>query len=203
LTIEVLTIGHSARDYESFVTILRGANVTAIADVRSSPISRFAPHFSQQLLKQELKSDGVAYSFLGKELGGRPSKPELYSNGGADYEKMAAEENFKRGLNRVLKGAENYRIALMCSEYHPLDCHRCLLVGRALSEHGVKIFHLLSETKAVSQKEVEEQLIRDCGHGGEDMFAKGGERLAEAYRERSRQVSFRNPDSQQPPTAAE
>jgi hypothetical protein len=112
---------------------------------------------------------------------------------------MATDDNFKKGIDRVLNGAKQYRIALMCSEGNPLDCHRCLLVGRTLSERGADVRHIVASKKIISQQEIEEQLIRECGHGGDDMFAKGEQRLAEAYRERSRLVSFRSPDLQNNP----
>ena len=131
--------------------------------------------------------------FLGEELGGRPTKKKLYLDGVADYERMATDRNFQNGIDRVVEGAKRYRIALMCSEYDPLDCHRCLLVGRALAKRGIEVRHILSKGKMVSQREIEARLIQQCGHGGEDFFAKGDERLAQAYRERSRQVSYRKP----------
>jgi uncharacterized protein (DUF488 family) len=190
---EVLTIGHSSRDYESFLSILKSENVSAIADVRSSPQSQQFPHFDRDVLKDDLRRDGISYVFLGEELGGRPTKKQLYCDGVADYERMAAEQSFQKGIDRVVEGASRYRIALMCSEYSPLDCHRCLLVGRALLKRGVEVRHILSEGRTVSQQAIEKELIEQCGHGGEDFFARGDERLAQAYRERSRQVSYRRP----------
>ena len=168
-----------------------------LADVRSSPSSRHFPQFNRDTLKDELRKDGIAYVFLGAELGGRPQNREFYCEGAADYEKMAADNNFKAGIDRVLSGAERYHIALMCSEHNPLDCHRCLLVGRALVERGAAVSHILSNGKTISHHQIEEQLIKECGHGGKDFFAQGQERLAEAYRERVRKVSYRDPDSQE------
>ena len=85
----VLTVGHSTHSYEHFLGLLRQARVTAVADVRSSPFSRRFPHFSRDELKASLRRDGIAYSFLGKELGGRPNESRLFRNGVADYEAMA------------------------------------------------------------------------------------------------------------------
>lgn len=197
-TTEVLTIGHSTRDYDSFLSILKEAEVSAIADVRSSPMSQQFPHFDREVLQERLRGEGISYVFLGDQLGGRPTKKQLYLDGAADYERMAAEKNFKTGIDRVIDGANRFRIALMCSEYNPLDCHRCLLVGRELSKRGIEVRHLLSKGKTISQREIEARLIEQCGHGGEDLFAKGDERLAQAYRERSRQVSYRKPKDASP-----
>jgi uncharacterized protein (DUF488 family) len=188
--LEVLTIGHSTLSYEEFLRLLREAGATALADVRSSPYSRHFPQFNGATLKNELRLDKVAYVFLGFELGGRPQKPELFCEGVADYEKMAAEENFKAGINRVLLGSSKYRIALMCSEHNPLDCHRCLLVGRALFEAGATVKHILSSGNLISQTEIEQQLMDEYAHR-DDMFDKGRDEIANAYRKRSRQVSYR------------
>src|SRR5580658_741578 len=109
-----LTIGHSTHSYERFLALLRSAGATAIADVRTAPYSKHFSHFNRDVLKEELRHDGIAYSFLGKELGGRPRDSRLYCDGVADYERMAATADFKEGLHRVLQGAQKYRIALMC-----------------------------------------------------------------------------------------
>lgn len=203
MTLEVLTIGHSTLDYESFLRLLRQAKVTAVADVRTSPQSRNFPHFNRDVLKEELSRDEIAYVFLGAELGGRPQNPAFYCEDVADYEKMAADEKFKSGIERVIRGAEKYRIALMCSEHNPMDCHRCLLVGRALLERGLNVRHILQSGKLISQEQIEEQLVRECGHGADDMFTKGRARVAEAYREKSRQISYRKSNPQAGPVAAE
>jgi uncharacterized protein (DUF488 family) len=189
---EILTVGHSNLEYERFLALLRSAQVNAVADVRSAPHSRNNPQFNREILKDELNRDRIAYVFLGSELGGRPTKSEYYCDGIADYEKMAGDQNFKAGIDRVLSGSQKYRIALMCSEQNPLDCHRCLLVGRALTERGAKVSHLLTDGKKVSHEQIEEQLLSEYGNGGDDFFSNGEERLVSAYRKRSRKISYRN-----------
>ncbi len=39
----VLTIGHSTHDSEAFIALLQRHGVTEVADIRSSPYSRFIP----------------------------------------------------------------------------------------------------------------------------------------------------------------
>lgn len=190
----VLTIGHSTHPAERFLTLLRQAGVTAVADVRSAPYSRHSPQFNADALKQELRSNGISYSFLGRELGGRPRDRSSYSDGVADYEKMAETEEFSHGLDRVVEGARKYRVALMCSEQDPLDCHRCLLVGRALARRGVTVRHLLAGGEAVDHAQVEDRLLEISGRAGDDLFASRNERLAAAYRERARKVAFAEPE---------
>lgn len=189
-TTEVLTIGHSTHSYERFLELLRMAGVTAIADVRTSPYSRHFPHFSQDTLKDELRIDSIAYSFLGNELGGRPRERKFYCDGVADYEKMAEAPEFNKGLDRVIEGTKKYRIALMCSEHDPLDCHRCLLVGRALAARGVAVKHILADGISADHGAIEERLLKSEGRAGDDLFLSPDERLAEAYRKRARKVAY-------------
>ncbi|WP_292624114.1 DUF488 family protein [Mesorhizobium sp.] len=189
----VWTIGHSTHTYERLLALLRSVDITAVADVRTSPYSRHFPQFSRDILKDELRTDGLAYSFLGKELGGRPKGSQYYCDGVADYERMAKAPDFQHGVQRVLEGAQKFRIALMCSEHDPLDCHRCLLVGRALAERGVTVKHIQSNGSVVSHREIEEQILKLEGQRGDDLFISGDERLAAAYRKRARKVAYAEP----------
>jgi uncharacterized protein (DUF488 family) len=188
--VDVLTIGHSTHSWERFIRLLRNANVTAVADVRTSPYSRHCPHFNRNELRKELQLDGISYVFLGEELGGRPSRSESYRDGVADYERMAEAPTFRKGLDRVVEGAKKHRIALLCSERDPLDCHRCLLVGRALAERGISVSHILDDGRFVSHADIEDELLKITGRNAEDLFAPRAERLAAAYRERARKVAF-------------
>jgi uncharacterized protein (DUF488 family) len=191
--LEVMTIGHSSHPYGRFLALLRMGEVTAVADVRTEPFSRHYPHFSMDQLRAALSLDGIAYVFLGRELGGRPRDRTFYRDSIADYEKMATTEPFKRGLDRVIEGAKKYRIALMCSEHNPLDCHRCLLVGRALSDRGVRVAHILADGSAITQAETEERLLELSGRCADDLLMSREERLVAAYRDRTRRIAFVEP----------
>ena len=67
--VEVFTIGHSTLPYERFLALLRRWSITAIADVRTAPYSRHSPQFNKATLRNELRQSGIAYVFLGEELG--------------------------------------------------------------------------------------------------------------------------------------
>lgn len=188
---DLFTIGHSNIAAERFIALLRGAGVEAIADVRSIPASRFCPWFSAKNLAPLLAGANVAYVFFGEELGGRPRDPALYCDGVADYEAMAQRPSFQTGLDRLLTMAGERRLGLMCSERDPLDCHRCLLVARALAARGVRIGHILHHGEIESHIATERRLLKAAGEDG-DLFVTGhNERLAAAYRRRSRAVAYR------------
>jgi uncharacterized protein (DUF488 family) len=184
---DVLTVGHSNLSAECFMELLRGAGVTAIADVRSVPFSRRFPWFSGNALAARLREAGMAYLPLGEVLGGRPRDPALYSNGVADYEKMAATPQFRAGLDEIgqMRGRG---LCLTCAEREPLDCHRFLLVGRALAERGFQLGHILIDGTIEPQASVEDRLLA-LVDGADDLFATRASRLVEAHRQRARKAA--------------
>ena len=135
----VFTIGHSNHSPEAFLALLSNHGVTAVADVRSAPFSRFCPQFNRDPLRAALNERGIRYTFLGQELGGRSADPSHYRDGRIRYELVARTSRFRDGVDRVVAGAARYRIALMCAEKEPLDCHRTLLVAPALAARGVAV----------------------------------------------------------------
>jgi uncharacterized protein (DUF488 family) len=190
----ILTIGHSRHSLERFIALLEAARATSVADVRSAPVSRFSPHFNKRALAVSLDARGIAYVFLGNELGGRPQQQELFTGGVANYEKMAAAPSFQSGLDQLMLGAEDYRIAVMCSEADPLDCHRCLLVGRALAGANVDVGHILASGEVMTHAQAEERLLHleSLSEAGL-LLRTRDERLAEAYRSRGRKVAYAQP----------
>ena len=187
---DLLTIGHSNHPIEHFVDLLRSAGVTAIVDVRTVPFSRRYPWFSAKSLPDHLKAAGIAYVPLGDALGGRPDDASLLRDGVADYEAMAQRDTFRAGLDRVTDGARRFRVCLMCAEREPLDCHRCLLVARALAERGMTIGHVLADRTIEPHRETEERLLK-LAKTGSDLFADRPARLAEAYRRRAGTAAYR------------
>lgn len=198
------SIGHSNIPAERFVAMLRAAGANAIADVRSTPASRFCPWFSAKNLAPLLAREEMIYLPYGAALGGRPLSPELYCDGVADYEAMARQPDFQAGLERLVADAARCRakrrICLMCVEREPLDCHRCLLVARALAARGFAIGYILYDGTIEPHAATERRLLELESDGIDplDLFATGdllttglGERMAAAYRRRARAVAYR------------
>jgi hypothetical protein len=127
---------------------------------------------------------------FGDALGGRPRDPALYCDGVADYERMAAAPPFRVGLDRLGEAMGRFRLCVMCAEREPLDCHRCLLVGRALAQRGLALGHILTDGTIEPHAATEERLIGRAG-GLDDLFGDRAERLALAYRVRAGKVAAR------------
>jgi len=123
--------------------------------VRSRPHSRWSPQFNKHALGTALGENNVAYVFLGKELGGRPEDPALLKNGKPNYEAMSRSDLFRAGIERIIEGAKTHRIALLCAERDPLDCHRFLLIGRHLASRAVPMAHILASGEIEAQEETE------------------------------------------------
>jgi uncharacterized protein (DUF488 family) len=189
----IYTIGHSNLSFADFVALLNNAGIEAIADVRSSPWSRFNPQFNRETLKANLKLAGIAYSHLGDELGGRPKEPQYYCEGIADYRRMRTAPAFEAGMQRLETGARRFRLAILCSEQNPIECHRCLLVGRALHQSGRPVAHLLHDGASMTQDDIEAKLLELAGKDGADLFAPLDTRIEEAYWAQNRRHAFASP----------
>jgi uncharacterized protein (DUF488 family) len=183
----LFTVGHSNHEMGAFLDLLRQHGVTAVADVRSSPHSRRLPQFGRGSLEAALRQAGIAYVFLGGQLGGRPAAEGLYHPGGwADYERVRQTPAFAAGLDRVVRGLGQYAVALMCGEEDPLDCHRGLMITPALAERGLPPRHIRKGGRLETTAEFEERLQAETGLG--NLFP---ESLAEAYRVMNRKKAFR------------
>lgn len=149
------TVGHSNHDLERFLDLVLAERIAYLVDVRSYPYSRFAPHFNREELQAVVSQRGVGYLFLGESLGGRPNNDEHYdAEGHALYDRMAAGFDFQQAITRLLGGAKEHRLALMCSCGQPTDCHRRLLVGKVLSEQGAELRHILPDGRVQPEHRV-------------------------------------------------
>jgi uncharacterized protein (DUF488 family) len=188
--LEVLTIGHSNHTIERFMELLRQHHVTAVADVRSAPYSHMHVQFNRKALASALKQEGIAYSFLGKELGGRPADKTCYENGRVQYRRVAATPIFRSGVERVLAGVRSYRIALMCAEREPLECHRALLVAPELEKAGMAVLHVHADGRTESHPDAMSRLLDLYRLAEEDLFRSRPELIEEACYRQQERVAF-------------
>jgi uncharacterized protein (DUF488 family) len=196
---QLFSLGHSSHDLGEFVALLRHAGITRVADVRSRPYSVRSPHFNRPELREALAEAGIAYTFLGDQLGGRPEDAEVYDEAGrVDYEKVQRTPTFREGLERLLALLVGDRVAMLCAEEDPLDCHRGLLIAPALAAAGVGVAHLRGDGSVESARDFEQRLLEATGLelGPTELFGEPtgeeyAEFLARAYREQGRRRAFR------------
>lgn len=156
----IYTIGHGSRTIEEFISLLKKYQVKYVLDVRSKPYSKYFTHFNKEELKSALNQECITYGFMGDTLGGRPSDVSCYNNEGkVDYEAVKTKSFFLEGINRLKKAYQDgYRLALMCSESRPCECHRSKLIGTSLTENNIYLNHIDEKGNLKDQKEVMDEL---------------------------------------------
>jgi uncharacterized protein (DUF488 family) len=188
----IFTIGHSNHTIETFIQLLQLNRIGAVGDVRSHPYSRFVTQYSRDALKVALAGAGIAYVFLGRELGARSDNATCYRQGKVQYDRLAKEPKFFDGISRVRQGMDRYRIALMCAEKDPIDCHRALLVARKLFEAGTPINHIHANGAIESHEALESRLLALCKLPEGDMFKSREEFIVEAYSIQGERVAYQD-----------
>lgn len=160
----LFSIGHGAKSMDEFIDELASFDIEFLVDVRTTPYSKWSPHFNQQILQKHLTGRGVRYVYMGDVLGGMPSDYTCYTNGKIDYHKMSQKESFIMGLERLLNAnKKQIRLAVMCSESEPEMCHRSKLIGQELRKRNVIMRHIVGVSKCVSQIDVINSLTKGLG----------------------------------------
>jgi uncharacterized protein (DUF488 family) len=151
----VFTIGHSNHTVEHFLSLLKAHAVQVAVDTRSQPYSKYTTQFDHEALKLALQNAGIRYLYLGRELGGRPEGDEFYDDEGhVLYDRVAATSLFQEGLARLERGIHEYNVAMLCAEENPAECHRRLLVGRVLLDHGIQVEHIRGDGRIQTEEEI-------------------------------------------------
>jgi uncharacterized protein (DUF488 family) len=181
----LFTIGHSNHPIEHFLALLRRHGVEVVADVRSRPYSRFVPHFGKERLAHLLENEGLGYLFLGQELGGKPVRDDP-PQARLEYQARIEEPSFRRGIQTLLDAAADRRVALVCRERDPLDCHRLHLICRYLRPMALDIRHILPDGEVQAQQATERRLLAQAGKTEVPLFQDAAEAadeqtLARAY----------------------
>lgn len=148
MSVTLHTAGHGNRSAEEFVALLKETGIGVLVDVRAHPASKRHPQFARAALEAELARAGIDYVWEGKDLGGfrkpRPDSPHLALaaegfRGYADHMETAA---FEAATGRLVEMADKRRVAIMCAEKNPAECHRSF-ISDWLVAHGVAVMHLI------------------------------------------------------------
>lgn len=133
------------------------------------------------------------YVFLGAELGGRVEDPQCYDDTGRIlYERVAETGSFHAGVDRLVIGANKFKVAVMCTEKDPLDCHRFLLISRYMANRvGATVRHLHADGRVESQSEAEVRLRKLWDLSQADFFADDDQQLNRAYEFQSKKAAYR------------
>lgn len=131
---KLYTIGYGDKDFDLFLDILDRAAIEQVVDVRQFPTSKW-PEYRKENLQSRLEHRGIAYVHLEK-LGG-------YRDQG--YRSYMHSEDFREGLNALIRLAHEKMTVVMCLESYPFGCHR-RFIAEKLRENGWTVIHLVGKT---------------------------------------------------------
>ncbi len=129
---EIYSIGHSNRDINEFIRLLKKFGIQVVIDVRRFPTSKFS-FYKKENLSNILKKEGIEYVHL-ENLGG-------YRGG---YEKWMLSNEWRNAYNELKKIATKKRVAIMCAEKFPFRCHR-RYITRKLAQENWKVIHIIND----------------------------------------------------------
>lgn len=166
----IYSIGHGAKSINALIEELKSFDISFLLDVRSKPYSKWNPQFNKEAIDESLGQANIKYAFFGMYLGGLPNDPTCYDeNGKVVYNLIRNKDFFKIGIERILTAnKKNIKLAIMCSESNPSECHRSKLIGQALLNKGISVKHILTKGKVKLQEEVISEVTR--GKGLVDLF---------------------------------
>jgi uncharacterized protein (DUF488 family) len=199
----LFSIGHSNHPIGKFLALLEQHRIEVLADVRSTPFSRFNPQFNRGRLEESLRELGIGYLYLGEELGARSKDPAHFEGGRVSYAKLAASAPFKRGLEQLLSQARTQRVAMMCAEREPLDCHRTILVAREAEKAGASVTHILSNGSLEKNRSTLERLATHLKLPQNDLFQDDEQRLESACEKQAARIAPPKATARRSPSAAD
>lgn len=201
----VYTIGYSGfPDISDFLKALSSIHSAekglVLIDVRSSPFSGYYEQYNKDKLEDTLRKAGIYYRNYASAFGARQTGREYYTEGEdayLDFEKYTKSNSFIDGFNKMIKSLEaGYTPVFMCAEKDPINCHRAIMVTRAFSEKGYKVFHIMPDSTK-TQKELEEELLEKyfkkakAFQGQMGLFDDSFPRINDAYRKQNEKIGYR------------
>lgn len=190
---EIYTIGHSSHTLEYFFSLLTRHGIESVVDVRSAPYSKWQPQYNKASLEIELPKANIQYLFMGKELGGRGADKSCYRDGRVQFDLLAQSPLFREGLSRLIENLSHHKMVIMCAEQEPLDCHRTLLIGKALRESGIQIHHIHADGSIESQTDAMMRLLDKWKMPAVSLFESTEELIQQAYKRQEELIAYREP----------
>jgi uncharacterized protein (DUF488 family) len=190
---KIYTIGHSTHAISFFIILLQQNDINCLIDVRSTPYSRWQPQFNQQPLAYSLELENIAYFFLGQELGARSQDSDDYLDGKVQYDRLASTEAFLSGIDQVIRESKHSKVALMCAEKDPLECHRTLLVAKALEARAFEIVHILADGGLETNAESMTRLLKLMKMPEQTLFESRADLVEMACKKQESIIAYRNP----------
>lgn len=179
------TIGYSRLPMPEFLEALNAQGISTIADVRSIPYSSRFRNFSRKTLEKAIPEAGIAYFWLGDELGGIKDGKFAPIATVSDLDGKLTDENFLHGCGILERELCKGNVCLLCAENEPTNCHRAILVGHLFRKlHPDREIRHIWKPKGAEKAIIESQKSLDARILAE--FLKGhtaAENLPDAFDE--------------------
>jgi uncharacterized protein (DUF488 family) len=142
MTSKIFTIGYEGLKQNDVVAKLRDASVELLIDVRFRPLSRKAG-LSKRALSAALDEVGIAYAH-DAGLGTPPDVlSDLRTSGLYDWDRYREFlDSQDQAVRWAVDLAENQRVALLCFEALPSECHRHIVAQTLSSTLGHSVIDL-------------------------------------------------------------
>ncbi|HBG6317361.1 TPA: DUF488 domain-containing protein [Clostridioides difficile] len=158
---EIFAIGHSNYPYDKLINMIKKYDINCVVDIRETPYSKYNIQYNKEAFNESLRNSGFLYIYMGKEFGAKRTNKDVYTQEGyADFEKVAKEDIFLNGIERLKKGCQmGYRIVLLGAMQETIRCHRSILVGKVLNKEGFDVKYIMHEGNLAYQEDIEESLL--------------------------------------------
>ena len=137
----IYTVGHSNLSFMKFIGLVEAHSITHIIDIRSIPYSRRAPWSNKSRLPELLRPFKIRYTYLGHKLGGKKQNIEQLSK----QQGVTPEAIYEQAIEVLLQLSLREKLALLCAESDPANCHRQHVVAQTLMNSDIKVVHILKD----------------------------------------------------------
>lgn len=147
----IYTVGHSTRDIEEFLEMLKNNEIKCLVDVRRFPSSKKFPAYNQCSLRDTLSENNIEYIHIEALAGRRKALKDSPNSewhhpsfrGYADYMETA---EFQEAIKELELIASERCTAIMCSEAVFWRCHRSM-ISDFLKSENYQVYHIMTTKK--------------------------------------------------------
>ena len=192
----VFTFGYSGFDIPELLTVLKTNKINAVIDVRSQPYSKYFQNYNQEVIKNVLSKNNIAYKNYANEFGARQLDKRYYYKGYLDFDLFSLSPQFQDGFNKIKEATgSNYVFAFMCAEKDPAECHRANMITKYFYNNGFDVIHLLPNGKTITQADIENSLLQKYfpNRAQMSMFENFDDKelIQKAYQMRNAEIGYR------------
>ena len=146
----IYTIGFGGKGAEQFITLLRDHEIDIVIDTRRRPDSQLSGYAKQRDLPYLLRTiAGIGYEYMPAlappdDLLSRYRKSGDWDDYVSEFERsVLSSPEGSTAMDELTRRAGTERLALLCSEPGPEQCHRRLVVERMARDHpSLTVSHL-------------------------------------------------------------